>query len=92
MSVKYDDTVNSYKKVMNLVVVNDSCERALGLLTEFNTGFEINARPKKAEIASGKLYFRLTCPTDKLTKYSVLNNIKQNYLGMQFRCAFVAIK
>ena len=30
-----DDYINSCKKVANLVVVNDACERALGLLTEF---------------------------------------------------------
>ena len=35
--VKNDNYINSCKKVMNLVVVNDACERALGLLAEFNT-------------------------------------------------------
>ena len=35
--VKNDDYVNSCNKLMNLVVVNDACERALGLLTECNT-------------------------------------------------------
>ena len=41
--------------------------------------FEINACPRQPEIASGKLFFDLTCPTSKLTKYSVLNNIKQDF-------------
>ena len=36
--------------------------------------------PKQAEIASGKLFFGLTCLTGKLTKYRVLSNIKQDYL------------
>ena len=56
------------------------------------TGFEINACPRQAEIASGKLFFGLTCPTGQLTKYSIFNNIKQDYLEMQFMSAFVAIK
>jgi len=34
---KNDDYINSYKIVTNLVVVNDACERALDLFTEFNT-------------------------------------------------------
>ena len=56
-----------------------------------STGFEINACPRPAEIASDKLVFVLTCPTGKLAKYSVLN-IKQDYLEMQFSSAFVAVK
>ena len=56
------------------------------------TGFEINACPRQAEIALSKLFFDLTCPTGKLNKYRVLGNVKQDYLEMQFRSAFVAIK
>ena len=52
----------------------------------------LSACPKQAETASGKLFFDLTSPTGKLTKYSVLNSFKQDYLEMQFRPAFVAIK
>ena len=37
MWVKNDDYINSCKKVMSLVVVNDASKRALGLLAEFNT-------------------------------------------------------
>ena len=55
-------------------------------------GFEIKACPRQAEIASSKLFFGLICPTGKVTKYSILNNIKQDYLEMQFKSAFVAIK
>ena len=55
-------------------------------------GFEINACPRQVEIASGKLFFGLTCPAGKLTKNSVLNNIKQDYLEMKFWSAFIAIK
>ena len=62
------------------------------LITHARPGFEINVCPSQAEIASGKLFFGLTCPTGKLTKYSVLNNLKQDYLEMQFISAFVAIK
>ena len=54
-------------------------------------GFEINACPRQAEIASGNLFFSLLCSTGKLTNYSVSNNIKQDYLEMQFRFAFVVI-
>ena len=57
-----------------------------------NTGFEINACLRQAEIASGKLFFSLTCSTDKLTKYSASNNFKQDYLEAQLRSSFIAIK
>ena len=43
------------------------------------SGFEINACPRQPEIASGKLFFDLTCRLSKLTKYSVLNIIKQDF-------------
>ena len=53
----------------------------------------------KLTLAQGKLklpqasYFSaLTCPMGKLTKYSILNNIMQDYLEIQFRSSFVAIK
>ena len=63
--------------------------------SDLNTGFEINACPLargKLKLPRAKLFFGLACPTGKLTKYSILNNIKQDYLEMQFRSAFVAIK
>ena len=60
------------------------------LQTSF-TGFEINACPRQAEMASDQLFYGLTCPTGKLTKYSVLN-VNQDYLEKQFKSAFVAIK
>ena len=56
------------------------------------TGFEINACPRQAEIASGKLFYGLTCPTGKLTKHSISNNIKQDYLETLSRSAVLAIK
>ena len=66
------------------------------LLRNFDTsGVEINACPMQTKIASGKLFFGLTCPMGKLPKCNVLNNIKQNkqdYLEMQLRSAFGAIK
>ena len=62
------------------------------LITHARPGFEINTCQRQAEIASGKLFFSLTCLTGKLTKYSILNNLKQDYLEMQFSSAFVAIK
>ena len=40
----------------------------------------------------GQVVFRLTCPTGKLTKYSVLNSFKQDYSETNFKSAFVAIK
>ena len=52
----------------------------------------LSACPRQAKIALAKLFFDLTCPTGKLTKYSVLTKIKQDYLKMQFRSAFVGIK
>ena len=66
------------------------------LLCNFDTsGVKINACPMQTKIASGKLFFGLSCSMGKLTKCSVLNNIKQKkqeYLEMQFRSAFGAIK
>ena len=54
------------------------------------TGFEINA----SLLVRGKLkspkasYF--SAELAKLTMYSILNNIKQDHLEMQFRSAFAA--
>ena len=45
--VKNDDYINSYKKVMNLVVVNDVYERASGLLTEFNSNKITTSQTRK---------------------------------------------
>ena len=60
-----------------------------------NPGFKINACPRQAEVASGKLDFSLTylLPDGQANKvYSIWNNIKQNYLEMQCRSAVVATK
>ena len=67
------------------------------LLRNFDTpGVENNnACPMQTKIASSKLFFGLTCPMGKLPKCNVLSNIKQNkqdYLEMQFRSAFGAMK
>ena len=36
-----------------------------------------------------KLSYGFTCPTGKLTKYTILHNIKQDYLEMQFKSALL---
>ena len=47
MWVKNQDYINSCKKVMNLVVVNDVCERALVLSIKFNTNKIITSQRKR---------------------------------------------
>ena len=45
-------------------------------------GSKLTLARGKTEIASGQVIFRLNLPDGKLTKNSVLNNIKQDYLEM----------
>ena len=63
-------------------------QKLISLSVSTKAGFEINACPKQAEIASGKLFFAFTCPTAKLIKCSLLS---KDYLERQI-VAFSTIK